>query len=387
MTVRYVLPDMPYDYAALEPAITGEILELHHSKHHAAYVKGANDTLDRLAETRDAGDFSGLVGLEKTFAFNLSGHVLHTIFWENLSPEGGDRPEGELAAAIDEHFGSFDAFSKQLSSATATVQGSGWGVLAWEPLSQRLVVEQVYDHHGNVGIEHHPAPGVRCLGTRLLPAVPQRAPGLRAQAVVTGQLDRRHPPLRRRPRRRHRHHRTGQVTTAVKVERLGPDGLRELAGSLCEVYERCFTEPPWHEPADQIAGYATVLAGHLGQPGMSALVVRAGEGVAGVVYGWPAPAAIPQDPFHDALAAQVPADVHRDLVAPAVVVVELMVHPDHRGCGIGRTLLDRYVKEQPAAWLCTHPDAPAAALYESAGWRRRGSFTNQYGDPRVVYTT
>jgi Fe-Mn family superoxide dismutase len=152
----YVLPDMPYDYGALEPAITGEILELHHSKHHAAYVKGANDTLDRLAETREKGDFSGLVGLEKTFAFNLSGHVLHTIFWQNLSPEGGDRPEGELAAAIDEHFGSFDAFAKQLSTATASVQGSGWGVLAWEPTSRRLVVEQVYDHHGNVGMNTTP---------------------------------------------------------------------------------------------------------------------------------------------------------------------------------------------------------------------------------------
>jgi superoxide dismutase, Fe-Mn family len=152
----YVLPDMPYDYAALEPAITGEILELHHSKHHAAYVKGANDTLDRLAESREKEDFSSLVGLEKTFAFNLSGHVLHTIFWENLSPEGGDRPDGELASAIDEHFGSFEAFSRQLSSATATVQGSGWGVLAWEPLSRRLVVEQVYDHHGNVGMNTTP---------------------------------------------------------------------------------------------------------------------------------------------------------------------------------------------------------------------------------------
>lgn len=152
----YVLPDMPYDYGALEPAITGEILELHHSKHHAAYVQGANDTLDRLAETRSTGDFSALVGLEKTFAFNLSGHVLHTIFWQNLSPEGGDRPDGELSAAIDEHFGSFEAFGKQLSSATATVQGSGWGVLAWEPLSRRLVVEQVYDHHGNIGMNTTP---------------------------------------------------------------------------------------------------------------------------------------------------------------------------------------------------------------------------------------
>ncbi|PSL51562.1 Fe-Mn family superoxide dismutase [Saccharothrix carnea] len=153
---QYVLPDLPYDYAALEPAITGEILELHHSKHHAAYVKGANDTLERLAEIREKDDFSGIVGLEKTFAFNLSGHVLHTMFWDNLSPDGGDRPDGELAAAIDEHFGSFDAFAKQLSAATTLVQGSGWGVLAWEPLSRRLVVEQVYDHHGNVGMNTTP---------------------------------------------------------------------------------------------------------------------------------------------------------------------------------------------------------------------------------------
>ncbi|MEV4475320.1 superoxide dismutase [Nonomuraea salmonea] len=153
---QYSLPDMPYDYAALEPAITGEILELHHAKHHAAYVKGANDTLERLAEARDKGEFGGLVGLEKTFAFNLSGHVLHTIFWQNLSPDGGDRPGGELAAAIDEHFGSFEAFKKQLTAATSTVQGSGWGVLAWEPLGRRLVVEQVYDHHGNVGMNTTP---------------------------------------------------------------------------------------------------------------------------------------------------------------------------------------------------------------------------------------
>ncbi|MBD2897570.1 Superoxide dismutase [Fe-Zn] 1 [Actinomadura sp. RB99] len=152
----YTLPDLPYDYAALEPAITGEILELHHSKHHAAYVKGANDTLERLAEARGKEQFGGLVGLEKTFAFNLSGHVLHSIFWDNLSPDGGDRPDGELAAAIDEHFGTFDAFRKQLTAATSTVQGSGWGVLAWEPLGERLVVEQVYDHHGNVGMNTTP---------------------------------------------------------------------------------------------------------------------------------------------------------------------------------------------------------------------------------------
>lgn len=148
----YSLPDMPYDYAALEPAITGEILELHHAKHHAAYVKGANDTLERLAEAREGEQFGSLVGLEKTLAFNLSGHVLHTIFWDNLSPDGGDRPDGVLGAAIEAHFGTFEHFAAQLSAATAQVQGSGWGILAFEPLSGRLIIEQVYDHHGNVGM-------------------------------------------------------------------------------------------------------------------------------------------------------------------------------------------------------------------------------------------
>ncbi|KAK1177203.1 superoxide dismutase [Streptomyces sp. NBS 14/10] len=149
----YSLPDLPYGYSALAPAITPEILELHHSKHHAAYVKGANDTLEQIAEARDKDAITptGLVSLEKTYAFNLSGHVLHSIFWQNLSPDGGDRPDGPLATAIDEHLGGFEAFKKQLTVATSSVQGSGWGVLAWEPLGKRLVVEQVYDHHGNVG--------------------------------------------------------------------------------------------------------------------------------------------------------------------------------------------------------------------------------------------
>jgi Fe-Mn family superoxide dismutase len=147
----YTLPDLPYDYAALEPHYSAKMLELHHDKHHAAYVKGLNDTMDQLAEARDKGDYSSIVGLEKSHAFNLSGHVLHSLFWTNLSPHGGGKPEGELAAAIDENFGSFDAFKAQLTSATTTVQGSGWGVLAWEPLGKRLYVEQVYDHQGNVG--------------------------------------------------------------------------------------------------------------------------------------------------------------------------------------------------------------------------------------------
>jgi Fe-Mn family superoxide dismutase len=148
---EYTLPDLPYDYAALEPSYSGEILELHHDKHHAAYVTGANQTLEKLADARGKGDFGTIVGLEKTLAFHISGHVLHSIFWKNLSPDGGDKPTGDLAAGIDEHFGSFDGFKAHLTQATNTIQGSGWGVLAWEPLGGRLIVEQVYDHQGNVG--------------------------------------------------------------------------------------------------------------------------------------------------------------------------------------------------------------------------------------------
>lgn len=147
----YSLPDLPYDFGALEPHYSGQILELHHDKHHAAYVAGANSTLDRLEEARAGNEFGSVVGLEKTLAFNVSGHVLHSIFWKNLTPDGGGRPEGDLAAAINEYFGSFEAFHAHMTQASTTIQGSGWGVLAFEPLAGRLLVEQVYDHQGNVG--------------------------------------------------------------------------------------------------------------------------------------------------------------------------------------------------------------------------------------------
>jgi superoxide dismutase, Fe-Mn family len=151
MMKPYELPPLDYDYAALEPHYSAHVLELHHDKHHKAYVDGVNGALEKLAGARASGDLSSIVGLEKTLAFNLSGHVLHTLFWKNLHPDGGDRPDGELLAALDEFFGSFDAFQRQLTQATTTVQGSGWGALTWEPLGERLFIEQIYDHQGNVG--------------------------------------------------------------------------------------------------------------------------------------------------------------------------------------------------------------------------------------------
>jgi Fe-Mn family superoxide dismutase len=147
----YELPDLPYDHSALEPHIEARIMELHHDKHHAAYVKGANTALEKLAGARDSGDFALVGKYSKDLAFNLSGHVLHSVFWTCMSPDGGGKPEGELAAAIEDSFGTFEGFKDQLSEATTTVQGSGWGALAWEPTAQRLIVEQVYDHQSNVG--------------------------------------------------------------------------------------------------------------------------------------------------------------------------------------------------------------------------------------------
>ena len=121
----YTLPDLAYDPAALEPHISASIVALHHGKHHAAYVAGANTALEKLAAAREANQFDAIVGLEKSLAFNLSGHVMHTLYWANLSPNGGGEPTGALAEAIGTDFGSFTAFHGHLSSAVATVQGSG----------------------------------------------------------------------------------------------------------------------------------------------------------------------------------------------------------------------------------------------------------------------
>ncbi|MFD6053014.1 superoxide dismutase [Agromyces sp. NPDC060279] len=145
----YTLPDLPYDYAALEPAISGRIMELHHSKHHQAYVTGANTALAQLAEARETDNLANVNKLEKDLAFNLGGHVNHSIFWTNLSPEGGDKPTGELAAAIDDHFGSFDGFQKHFTATALGVQGSGWAVLAWDSIGQRLIIVQFFDQQAN----------------------------------------------------------------------------------------------------------------------------------------------------------------------------------------------------------------------------------------------
>jgi len=145
----YTLPELGYDYAALEPHISARIMELHHSKHHAAYVAGANGALDAMAEARDTNTFANINRLEKDLAFHLGGHINHSIFWTNLSADGGDKPTGELAAALDEFFGSFDKFVAPFTAASMGIQGSGWGVLSWDPIGRRLIIQQLFDQQGN----------------------------------------------------------------------------------------------------------------------------------------------------------------------------------------------------------------------------------------------
>ncbi|SER80209.1 superoxide dismutase, Fe-Mn family [Propionibacterium cyclohexanicum] len=148
----YTLPELPYDYSALEPYISGQIMELHHDKHHKTYVDGANTALEKLAEARDKGDFAPINKLEKDLAFNLAGHVNHSVFWKNMAPKGSapERPEGELGAAVQEFFGTFEAFKAQFAAAATGIQGSGWASLVWDPLGKRLNTLQFYDHQNNL---------------------------------------------------------------------------------------------------------------------------------------------------------------------------------------------------------------------------------------------
>ena len=149
--MTYTLPELSYDYAALEPHISARIMELHHSKHHQAYVTGANAALEAMAKARAEDNFASIPKLQKDLAFNLGGHINHSIFWQNLSPEGGEAA-GELLAAIVDNFGSFEAFQKHFTAAAIGIQGSGWAYLAWDTVGNQLIIGQLYDQQGNLPV-------------------------------------------------------------------------------------------------------------------------------------------------------------------------------------------------------------------------------------------
>jgi Fe-Mn family superoxide dismutase len=140
------LPELPYAYDALEPFLNAETLHLHHDKHHQGYVKAYNEAETKLQAAQKAGDFAAIRALCDALAFNYSGHLLHSLFWTNMKPGGGGAPAGDLAKQIVKDFGSVATCQAQFLAATNSVQGSGWGVLAWEPLGGQLVILQAEKH-------------------------------------------------------------------------------------------------------------------------------------------------------------------------------------------------------------------------------------------------
>jgi Fe-Mn family superoxide dismutase len=143
----YSLPPLGYAYDALEPHIDERTMRLHHDIHHLGYVKGLNRALGQLEAARRSGDFSAVKHLSREAAFHGSGHLLHTVFWKNMSPDGGGEPKDPtLAGMLKRDFGSFKGFAGHFRAAATKVEGSGWGILAYEPLGERLVVLQSEKH-------------------------------------------------------------------------------------------------------------------------------------------------------------------------------------------------------------------------------------------------
>ncbi|MEM4280678.1 MAG: superoxide dismutase [Candidatus Caldarchaeum sp.] len=142
---KYVLPQLPYAYNALEPYISAEIMTLHHTKHHQAYVNGANAALERLEKHRKGENPENIRGILRDLSFNLSGHKLHAVFWPNMAPagKGGGKPGGSIADQINKDFGNFESFKKQYSDAAKNVEAVGWAVLTYDAESETLVIYQV----------------------------------------------------------------------------------------------------------------------------------------------------------------------------------------------------------------------------------------------------
>jgi len=146
MANEHKLPDLPYGYDALEPHYDEQTVRLHHDLHHAGYVKGVNAAEEKIAAMIKSGDFAAVKAACADLAFHGSGHILHSMFWTNMKPNGGGEPTGDVAAAIDNQFGSYEAFRNLFLTAANAVAGSGWGILAHRKADDALVVLQAEKH-------------------------------------------------------------------------------------------------------------------------------------------------------------------------------------------------------------------------------------------------
>ena len=143
---EYRLPPLPYEYNALEPHIDEQTMRLHHDKHHQGYVDNLNKGLKAARSMKGEIDPAKLEAVQRDLSFNGGGHVLHTMFWATMTPDGGGEPQGALADAINQQYGSFDQFKAYFSKAASIVKGSGWGILAYEPIGDALVVFSANEH-------------------------------------------------------------------------------------------------------------------------------------------------------------------------------------------------------------------------------------------------
>lgn len=141
----YRLPPLPYAYNALEPLYSEQTLRIHHDKHHAAYVNGFNTAMEKLQAAREKGDYAAIRALSSDLAFNGSGHVLHTLFWHSMTPNGEQVPDS-LAKAMTASFGSVQNAQAQFAAATKAVMSNGWGALVYEPIADKLLILQVERH-------------------------------------------------------------------------------------------------------------------------------------------------------------------------------------------------------------------------------------------------
>ena len=158
MEKLYTLPKLPYDYKSLAPYISEDQLTLHHTKHHQAYVTGANAIFEKFDKARKETTDFDIKATAKELSFHIGGNKLHTLFWQNLAPAGkggGGLPKGDLATAIDADFGGFERFKKEFSTAATSVEGSGWAALAYSSDTGRLLIMQVEKHNMN-GFPGHP---------------------------------------------------------------------------------------------------------------------------------------------------------------------------------------------------------------------------------------
>lgn len=233
---KHTLPDLPYEMSALEPAISGEIMQIHHSKHHNTYVTNLNAALEKYADAEAKGDMAAMIALQGAIKFNGGGHVNHSIFWTNLAPTtcgGGDASTAPgVTAAITAQWGSMEAFQTSFNTTTAAIQGSGWGWLGLDKADGRLKIATCANQDPlsttglvpllGVDVRARPARGLRApvraappcadrlaparpvaghtsgVGTRVLPAVQERAAGVPQGDLGRGQLAQRRAALPRR---------------------------------------------------------------------------------------------------------------------------------------------------------------------------------------------